>query len=642
MATTRFTARARPVLLGLFLLAVPAAQAQFAYVTNNGAIIITGYTGPGGPVTIPGTINGLPVTAILAGPSFENKGITSVAFPASVTNIQTQFAPNNALTAFMVDTNSPAYSSAGGVLFDKTRTTLIEYPPGLGGSYVIPGSVTSIGNRAFAACYFLSGVTLPNAVVNIGAEAFGFCFSLTNVTIPASVTSIGPNAFLNCTNLPAITVDPGNSFYRSVGGVLFDKAQTTLVEFPTGLQGSYAIPDGVIIVGTDAFFLCIGLTNVTMPATVTTLADGAFADCSGLTTLNLGAGVNQIATSAFGGCNQLAAINVDPTNPVLSSLNGVVYDKGQTALVKFPPGFPGNYTTPDSVTSIAPYAAEDCSLSGLTLTAGVTNISDLAFQGCGQLTNVTMLSPVTRLGVFTFADCSRLVTVTIYGGVNSFGVDAFVYCTSLTGLYFIGNAPAAPDPATFTGDTVATVYYLAGTTGWNSSFGGLPTMELPSIAMTAHPTNGPVPLAVNFTAAALDNSGNPVTNWNWYWGDGSTSTAQNPSHTYTLVGSFTAAVVETNSGGIPAAGAAATIQSTPPRPGISGFSLSGAKLVLEATNGLSGRTYYVLASTNVALALSQWQPAATNTLSTNGNFTITISNTVIPAPPQQFFILKTQ
>ena len=204
------------------------------------------------------------------------------------------------------------------------------------------------------------------------------------------------------------------------------------------------------------------------------------------------------------------------------------------------------------------------------------------------------------MGIFTFADCPKLATVIIHGIVSSFGIDAFVYSSSLTGVYFIGNAPAQPNPATFLGDTAATVYYLAGTTGWGSSFGGLPTLELEPIAITANPTNGPAPLTVSFTAAAVDNALNPVTNWNWDFGDGSISAAQNPSHLYTATGIFTAAVVETNSLGIPLAGAVATIQSTPTQPGITALSLSGANLVLDATNGQSGRTYYVLTSTNVA------------------------------------------
>ena len=643
MKTNLLTGGKGAMLSGLLLLAAPAVHAQFNYITNNGTIIITGYTGPSGPVTTPATITGLPVTAIQNTAGFENKGITSVAFPASVMNIQPRvFAPNPSLTVFTVDAGNPVYSSAGGVLFNKSQTTLEEYPPGLSGSYIVPGSVTNIGDSAFSACYFLSGVTMSNTVTSIGPESFAFCFGLTSVAIPAGVTSIGPGAFLNCSNLTAFTVAPGNAFFSSVGGILFDKTQTTLIAFPAGLSGSYAIPNGVITIGTDAFFLCVGLTSVTMTATVTTLADGAFADCSGLTTITLGAGVNQFATSAFGGCNQLTAINVNPTNPVLNSIAGVVFDKNQTTLVKFPPGYPGSYTTPGTVTSIAPYAAEDCALSALTLTAGVTNIGDIAFQGCGNLTNVTILSPATSMGIVVFGDCPKLANVVIHGAVSTFGLDAFVFSSGLTGVYFTGNAPAEPDSSTFLGDTSATVYYLAGTTGWGSSFGGLPTMELEPIAITANPTNGPAPLMVSFTAAAVDNAHNPVTNWNWDFEDGSTSTAQNPSHVYTAIGVFTAAVVETNSAGIPIAGAAATIQSTPLQPGISSVSLSGTNLVINATNGVSGRTYYALTSTNLTLPRNQWLPITTNTLGANGNFTITITNTVIRTVPLRFYILKTQ
>ena len=642
MKTNLLTGGTWAILSGLLLLAAPATQAQFTYVTNSGAIIITGYIGPSGPVTIPATISGLPVTAI-QGPAFENKGITSVAIPASVTNIQPQeFAPNSVLTVFTVDASNQVYSSAGGVLFDKNQTTLVEFPPGVSGSYIVPGSVTNIGTSAFSACYYLSSVTMSNTVTTIGPQAFGFCFGLTSVAIPASVTSIGPEAFLNCHSLTAFMVDPGNAFFSSVGGVLFDKAQTTLITFPVGLSASYAIPGGVTTIGTGAFFLCVNLTSVTMPATVTTLADSAFADCSGLTNITLGAGVNQIATSAFGGCNQLTAINVDPTNPVFSSIAGVVYDKSQATLIRLPTGYLGSYITPGSVTSIAAYAAEDCDLSAVTLAAGVTNIGDIAFQGCGNLTSVTILSPVTSMGIFTFADCPKLAIVVIHGNVSSFGIDGFIFAGSLTGIYFTGNAPAQPDPSTFTGDSAATVYYLAGTTGWGSSFGGLPTLELEPIAITAHPTNGPAPLAVNFTAAAVDNASNLVTNWNWDFKDGSTSTAQNPSHLYTANGVFTATVVETNSLGIPLAGAAATIQSTPTQPGIGAFNILGANLVLSATNGQAGRTYYVLTSTNVAAPFNQWLAVLTNILSASGNFTITIPNTVTSAIPQQFYILKAQ
>ena len=80
--------------------------------------------------------------------------------------------------------------------------------------------------------------------------------------------------------------------------------------------------------------------------------------------------------------------------------------------------------------------------------------------------------------------------------------------------------------------------------------------------------------------------------------------------------------------------------SAVPVPGISAVNLSGTNVVLSATNGVAGGTYYVFSSTNLALPLSQWTPVATNVLSGSGNFTTTVTNANTTA--QQFFILQTQ
>src|SRR5262249_12869560 len=130
--------RAWIALMGFLVLTLPGeSRAQFTFTTNNAAITITGltgFTGPGGTVTIPSALNGYPVTAI--GPD-----------------------------AF------------GG------RTTMT--------AVTIPSSVTSIGDRAFAGCTGLTSVTIPDSVTNIGDGAFAGCIGLTSVTIPDSVTSIG-------------------------------------------------------------------------------------------------------------------------------------------------------------------------------------------------------------------------------------------------------------------------------------------------------------------------------------------------------------------------------------------------------------------------------------------------------------------
>jgi hypothetical protein len=226
-------------LLSVLLLLLPAAvQAQDAYSTNadgsiytystnaDGSANIVAYAGPPWVVTIPTNINSLTVTTIGdLGP------MTSVTIPDSVTNIVTG-AFVNVLTAITVDTNNPAYSSLNGVLFDKSQTTLIQYPFGLVGSYEIPSSVTTIGGAAF-----------------YGHGQFGYS-NLTSVKIPSSVTSIGNDAFLECYGLTNIT-----------------------------------ILDGVTSIGYGAFEACTRLTSVTVPASVTSIGQYAFYWCKGLTSV---------------------------------------------------------------------------------------------------------------------------------------------------------------------------------------------------------------------------------------------------------------------------------------------------------------------------------------------------------------------
>jgi hypothetical protein len=130
--------------------------------------------------------------------------LASVTIPASV-EVGGAFGGCASLTNISVDAANRVYSSLDGVLLNKTKTKLILFPGGRGGSYVIPKSVTTIEHASFSYCAGLTDLTVGNSVTNIGNFAFNFCTSLTNVTIPNSVTALRVGTFNFCTNLTSVT-----------------------------------------------------------------------------------------------------------------------------------------------------------------------------------------------------------------------------------------------------------------------------------------------------------------------------------------------------------------------------------------------------------------------------------------------------
>lgn len=152
----------------------------------------------------------------------------------------------------------------------------------------------------------------------IEGDAFAGCEILETVSIPASVEELYPYSFYECVNLTAINVDSGNPNYSSDGGVLFDKNKTTLIRYPEGRSGGYAIPEGVTSIGERAFFSCEKLNFVTVPASVTDIGSNAFYRCSYLSGVSFSpkARLTTIGSYAFYGTHLESVVLPDSVSSI--------------------------------------------------------------------------------------------------------------------------------------------------------------------------------------------------------------------------------------------------------------------------------------------------------------------------------------
>ena len=149
-------------------------------------------------------------------------------------------------------------------------------------------TVTSIEDEAFLGCRKLTSVIIPNSVLSIGEKAFAGC-GLSSIAIPDNVKTIGINAFGGCRAMKSISIGNG---VTSIGEDAFREC--------TGLT-SVTIPNSVLSIGKKAFTDCSSLKSVTIGDGVTTIGDAVF-EWSGLTTVNIPNSVTSIGIYAFGNC----------------------------------------------------------------------------------------------------------------------------------------------------------------------------------------------------------------------------------------------------------------------------------------------------------------------------------------------------
>ncbi len=337
-------------------------------------------------------------------------------------------------------------------------------------------NITNIGISAFEECTNLVNINLPASITSIEDSAFSNCVGLENITLPANITSISSNSFNNTSiyNNPdnwsndilymndyLITAKDNISGTRDIhlgticiaNGAFRNCNGLTGITMPESVKvvGASAfrecdglmeiiMPENVEIIGSSAFNGCDGLTNIVVPNKVSKIREFTFANCKNLKSVTIGKSVSDISTwafdenegsVAFSQCNYLENIYVDEANTSYISTDGVLFDKRNMTLVKYPSKkSSAEYEMPDGMTGIGESAFFNCNNLKNVNIDGVINIADKAFSLSG-LENINIPSSVTSIGNSIFLGCIDLESVNISSGITNISGTMFSGCTAL-------------------------------------------------------------------------------------------------------------------------------------------------------------------------------------------------------------------
>ena len=272
------------------------------------------------------------------------------------------------------------------------------------GDVVVPSTVKHpesheiykvVGSEAWTTCSnSITSLTFSEGYLEMGNGCYTKKHSLTKITFPASFNKLGHSCFEGSKNLTRYEVSDANSTYKNNSdGWLLTKDDKTLVSFPPGIAGDITIPNTITTLAQTAFKTCQNLRKVTIPASVISI------DAS--------ENASFYATTSH--------ITVDAANLRYKDINGVLFTKDGSQLITFPKFYDGTltnkkYTVPNStkiICSVAFAQIEKELLKSIDLNE-VETLQPKAFYWANGLEEVTFGKSVNNIKDGAFIECPNL------------------------------------------------------------------------------------------------------------------------------------------------------------------------------------------------------------------------------------------
>lgn len=430
--------------------------------------------------------------------------LASVTLPASVTSIGLNPFINSSCLINVDASNANFSSDANGILYDKNKTTLIVVPTSLTGSFVIPGTVTTLSANSF---YYtkLSSITIPASVTNIGATAFQNVSTANLTQIHAQGTT--PSAItLGATVFSGLSASKVAIFVPDMAAATLYGAAAQWLAYPLVREQPVVI--NVPTAGTLASLLTTG-EKTSLPAlkvtgslnavdfkTINSITKLTSIDLSGVTSIEAYTGTagpiatsttypaNEIPQSSFNGKTLLTNI-VLPSNGITSI--GQLAFKGCTALSSI--SIPDNVNTiginafenctalttvhlPESLKTIPYYGFSGCSLlANINIPSTITSVDYAAFYNCAKLTTVALPSTVQTIAGYAFAGCSLLSDITLPSALTTIDQRAFLSCAALTNVTVPSTVTTIGTSAFYGCSALKSIIIPSGVTSLDQTFG---------------------------------------------------------------------------------------------------------------------------------------------------------------------------
>ncbi len=235
-------------------------------ISEDEYVCLDKYYGSETELSIPSEINGVPVKELGDYTFYENKMLTKVTIPATLTDFgEFSFFGCSSIEEFIVDEENEIYKTIDGAVIGVDNQLYVCYPPAKTDTeYTLPDGVIAINPGAFAMCKNLKTINFPDTLTSIGYYCFSECTSLNNVVIPDSVEELREFNFTGCTALTDIT-----------------------------------LPDTLFTIGAGAFSFCSSLESIDFPKYIMEIGQGAFT-ATAMTEIEIPSTVQNIGYYAFG------------------------------------------------------------------------------------------------------------------------------------------------------------------------------------------------------------------------------------------------------------------------------------------------------------------------------------------------------